>query len=130
VAVREEDVLSVYLDGKCARYLLPCDFMIASALKAPYYTIDGDTLLSNREGCEMKVIFLVRPSLCTEENEGDFDIPLSPEFLPLLSARLFGEGYKAANEDELAAKWLAEYNGRLADFAAYLHAARAAKEEG
>ena len=76
----------------------------------------------------MRAVFLLRPPLCDEENEEEYEIPLAPEFLPLLTARLFGEGYKAANEDELAAKWLSEYNGRLEDLAAYLRASVAAKE--
>lgn len=128
VAVRGEDILSVYADGDCARYLLPCDFMIAGGLKTPYYTVDGEDILLNRESCEARVLFLLRPMLCTAENEEEYEIPLPPEFLPLLSARLCGEGYKAANEDELAAKWLGDYNGRLSDFAAYLRLSRAAKE--
>ncbi len=128
VAAREEDVLSVYVNGHYARYLLPCDFMLASGLKAPYYTVDGERILFNYETGGARVVFVLRPMLCTEENEGAFEIPLPPEFLPLLTARLYGEGYKAANEDELAAKWLAEYNERVSDFAAYLRMARAAKE--
>lgn len=127
VAVREEDVLSVYVDGHYARYLLPCDFSVAGGLKAPYYTLEGDRLLFNREAGQARVSFVLRPMLCTEENEGTYEIPLSPEFLPLLTARLFGEGYKAANEDELAAKWLSEYNARITDLAAYLRMAREAK---
>lgn len=125
--VRGEDILSVSLDGRGARYLSPDQLSVASEVDAPYYTLEGEQILLSREAKTLRVCFVLRPPLCTEENEATYRIPLFPEFMPLLTARLRGEGYRAANEDALAAKCLEEYNHRLDGFVSYLTLARAAK---
>jgi hypothetical protein len=124
-AVREEDVLSVSLDGIDARYLAPDRTAAATGASAPFYTVTGGAIMPLSPARDVCVCFLVRPPLCEEEGEADYEIPLSLEFLPLLFARLCGEGYRRAGEDALAAKWLADYNHRLTDFAAYMAAAKA-----
>ena len=43
-------------------------------------------------------------------------IALPDEFIEIAASRLKGEAYRAANEDVLAAKWLADYNQRLEAF--------------
>lgn len=125
--VRGEDILSVSLDGRGARYLCPDQLSVAAGVDAPYYTIEEDAILLSREGRVARVCFVLRPPLCTEENEETYRIPLFSEFMPMLTARLLGEGYRAANEDALAAKRLEEYNHRLDGFVSYLTLARAAK---
>jgi hypothetical protein len=126
--VREEDLCAVWLDGKGARYLSPAAAEALGALTTPCYTVRDGVILPLCHAEEVRVCYLLRPAPCTEENEGDYRIPLGDEFVPILFARLCGEGYKRAGEDELAAKWLADYNHLLADFAAVAAAARARRE--
>ena len=45
-------------------------------------------------------------------------VPL--EFIDLVKAKLRGEAYKLANEDDIAAKWLNDYNILLETFKAWI----------
>ena len=124
-SVREQDLLSVALDGADARYLPPERASAAIGVAAPHFTVSEGAVIPLSPAGEVCVHFLVRPPLCREEGaEEEYEIPLSDEFLPLLHARLCGEGYRREGEDTLSAKWLADYNHRLTDFAAYLAAAK------
>ena len=66
------------------------------------------------------IFYTYRPSTVTAGNESTLQIALPPEYHNLLRAKLRGEAYKQANEDELAAKWLGEYNLLLEDFCRYV----------
>lgn len=70
---------------------------------------------------EIRVVYNARPALKRADNDvfGDEEIYLPPEFMPMLAAKLRGDAYKLANEDVLAAKWLADYNAQLEDFKAF-----------
>lgn len=122
--VREEDLLTVAIDGLDARYLPPALFASAKGVHAPFYTVSDGKILSLHAGSEARVCFVLRPPLCREGEEESYLIPLAPEFLPLLSARLCGEGFRHEGEDGLAAGRLADYNHRLSDFAVYVAAAK------
>jgi len=63
---------------------------------------------------EIILIVRLRPAL-KEENSAD-EVALPPEFIDLAASRMRGEIYKIANEDGLAAKWLADYNSLLESF--------------
>ena len=126
--VRREDILAVYADERQARHLRADLHGLASdAEKENFFATDEGGVCLALPAATLRVRFLLRPPLCTEENEASYAIPLYAEFMPLLRARLLGEGYKEAGEDALAAKWLAEYNHALDGFAAYL-ATRKVKE--
>ncbi len=125
--VRREDVLAVYADGRQARYLRADLHDLTPSTKRNFFALDDTGILLAFPANTVRVCYLVRPALCTEENEATYKIPLPLEFIPLLRARLLGEGYKMAGEDDLAAKWLEEYNRDLDGFAAYL-ATRKVKE--
>lgn len=120
VPVQREDILAVYADGHQARVLRSDLFDLTVSDKRNFFALDDMGIMLAFPARILRVRYLLRPPLCTAQNEDSYLIPLSPEFMPLLRARLLGEGYKAANEDALAAKWLSEYNQALDGFAAYL----------
>lgn len=62
---------------------------------------------------EVTVIYRVRPKLVEETTEY---ISLPYEWIEMLAAKIRGELYKIANDDNMAAKWLADYNTQLESF--------------
>ena len=81
-----------------------------------YYTdYDGNLVLNLADYAdEITVIYRLRPILKAEGSSDIVAVP--PEFLDLVAAKMRGEAYKIANEDGLAAKWLADYNAQLESF--------------
>ena len=118
-AMQGPDVLAVFRGSRQLRYLPPADLPAAAGMEG-FYTVTNDMiLLSDGKNDRLRVIYLVRPLRYHEESESTV-IPLPDEFIPMLAARVRGEAYRLAGEDELAAKWLAVYNAGLADFYDYL----------
>lgn len=81
-----------------------------------YYTdYNGNLVLNLADYAEeITIIFRIRPKL---KEVGSTDVvAVPPEFLDLVAAKMRGEAYKIANEDGLAAKWLADYNAQLESF--------------
>ena len=81
-----------------------------------YYTdYNGNLVLNLADYAdEITIVFRIRPKL---KAVGSVDIvAVPPEFLDLVAAKMRGEAYKIANEDGLAAKWLADYNAQLESF--------------
>lgn len=83
-----------------------------------YYTdYRGNLVLSTRiEQAAVTVIYRLRPAIKTSDNEETLDVALPPEYLDMAGAKIRGEAYKIANEDGLAAKWLADYNQQVENF--------------
>ena len=90
-----------------------------------YYKV-GKDIGYNVEGVsDMVIIYFARPELITVDDDDDtIDedaiVMLPYEFLDLVKARLRGEAYKLANEDDTAAKWLNDYNVLLENFKNWL----------
>ena len=69
---------------------------------------------------EMIIIHIVRPALVTIEQYDNTNVMIPIEFIDLVKSKLRGEAYKLANEDNLAAKWLNDYNALLETFRAWV----------
>lgn len=73
---------------------------------------------------ELTIVYIVRPALITttsHKNINETDVVMLPvEFIDLVKAKLRGEAYKLANEDEHSAKWLNDYNILLEAFKVWI----------
>lgn len=81
------------------------------------YTTEYDGTISlnpMKSPAEIILIVRLRPALKAENSADEVFVP--PEHLDLVTSRMRGEVYKIANEDGLAAKWLADYNSLLESF--------------
>ena len=71
----------------------------------------------------LTVVYFVRPALVkvTEDDEiVDANVMIPIEFIDLVKAKLRGEAYKLVNEDNIAAKWLNDYNNLLETFKVWI----------
>ena len=77
----------------------------------------GNIALHTREEqWQVTVVYRVRPAVKTEDNAEVLTVALPVEYLDMAGAKIRGEAYKIANEDGLAAKWLADYNQQMENF--------------
>ena len=67
---------------------------------------------------EMTIVYFVKPALIKENDNSNVMVPI--EFIDLVKAKLRGEAYKLANEGELSAMWLNDYNILLETFKAWI----------
>ncbi len=121
--VHSEDILAV-ADEATGHPLFGIARAAESCLPAGTegYVLHDDGLLFYPRGQNGSYLItcLYRPTQITADSEARVTVRIATEYLPLLRAKLRGEGYKLAGEDELAAKWLGEYNLLLADFVRYV----------
>ncbi len=119
--VRFEDIHAVFIDGI---QLIKTTLTSGAIFPNSYFKADGITLglsvKSGRNLPEIRIIYFVRPKLKTVENAANESVMLPVEFIDLAKAKLRGEAYKLANEDNLAAKWLNDYNVLLETFKAWV----------
>lgn len=65
---------------------------------------------------DIRVAHIVRPERFVEATASDEVVHVPAEFVPMILARLRGEMYKVCNEDNLAAKWLMDFNTEIENF--------------
>lgn len=113
-----DDVIRVYGEdgqelrkaGAIAGYEFP-DFDLF------YPDYRGGLVLHTRlEQSKVTIIYRLRPVIKTAANEASLNVALPAEYLDMAGAKIRGEAYKIANEDGLAAKWLADYNQQIENF--------------
>lgn len=72
---------------------------------------------------ELTVVYFVKPALINVGSDDvidDSNVMLPIEFIDLAKAKLRGEAYKLANENDIAANWLNDYNVLLETFKAWI----------
>lgn len=84
--------------------------------KPLYYTDYSGNIKMNLTGYpkNIVIVYRLRPELKSSLTDRNINIPI--EFIDMLAARMRGEAYKIANEDNLSAKWLSDYNIQLESF--------------
>lgn len=75
---------------------------------------------------KLRIVYFVRPSEKSVSRADTETVKLPIEFIDLVKARLRGEAYKVANEDNLAAKWIGDYNTLLEAFKTWIAEKQAA----
>ncbi len=88
------------------------------------YYMNGDRVMVKTiiPATEVSVIYVVRPVKKAVINGAlpNETVKLPAEWLEIAASRLRGEAYKMANDDNLAAKWLNDYNLYLEQFKVWL----------
>lgn len=122
--IRFEDIHAVYSDDT---QLIKSTLASGVLFPDTYYQISGGVGLNlqNTTPDKIRIIYFVRPRIKTEENKEADHVMLPIEFLDLAKAKLRAEAYKIANEDNLAAKWLNDYNMLVETFKTWVERERA-----
>ena len=116
-----EDIHTVYADDT---QLIKSTVTSGMIFPNTYYKNNEKLYFNTKEEpTELTVVYYVKPKLVkTDEEdeitEGNVMIPI--EFIDLVKAKLRGEAYKLANEDNIAAKWLNDYNNLLETFKVWI----------
>ena len=118
---RFEDIHAVYADDT---QLIKSTVASGVIFPNTYYK-DNNNIGFNTETepSEITIVYFVKPALITVAvNDGidDAKVMIPIEFIDIAKAKLRGEAYKLANEDNLAAKWLNDYNTLLETFKAWV----------
>ena len=117
-AVRFEDIHTIYADQT---QLIKSTVASGVIFPDTYYKIGNDIGLNlKKEPSKVKIIYFVKPELKTSDNISAKNVMIPIEFIDLVKAKLRGEAYKVANEGELAAMWINDYNILLETFKAWL----------
>lgn len=112
--IRFEDIYAVYADDV---QLMKTTLANGRVFSDTFYKHNDDLGLNiPYQTRELKVIYIARPKVKTTE-EGNVMMPI--EFIDMVKAKMRGEAYKLVNEEELASKWLNDYNSMLENFKAW-----------
>ena len=118
---RYEDVHAVYADDM---QLIKSTFASGVIFPNAYFKNNNDLCYSTSfVPKKIRVIHFTKPALIEVDDEDVIDdskVMLPIEFIELAKAKLRGEAYKLANEDEIAAKWMNDYNVLLEVFKAWI----------
>ena len=113
---RFEDIYAIYANGK---QLMKTTLTSGKIFPDTFYKINNNVgINATPTPTEVEIIYIVKPVLVKNINEGNVMVPV--EFIDLVKAKLRGEAYKLVNEDAIAAKWLNDYNMLLETFKAWI----------
>jgi len=122
--VRFEDIHAVYVNSSIANIYAGEGIELTNTTPASarlfnnvYFKLGADLHCKAATNISsLSVVYFTRPKtkVLATINSTNVKIPL--EFMDLAKAKLRGEAYKLINTDDLAAKWLADYNALLEIF--------------
>ena len=118
---RYEDIHAVYADDV---QLIKSTFASGFIFPNTYFKNNNDLCYSTSfVPKKLTIVHFVKPALITVDEKDvvdDSKVMLPIEFIELAKSKLRGEAYKLANEDNIAAKWLNDYNVYLETFKAWI----------
>lgn len=117
-----DDIVKSYVDGIELDRVSLISGTVFDNLGMYYQNGDRIMVKTLVPASEVSVIYVVRPVKKAVEN-GELPgetVKLPAEWLEIAASRLRGEAYKLANDDNLAAKWLNDYNLYLEQFKVWL----------
>ena len=113
---RFEDIYAVYANGK---QLIKSTVTSGVIFPDTFYKDNNDLgFNTNPKPTELTVVYIVKPAMVKDGDKSTVAIPI--EFIDLVKAKLRGEAYKLANEGDLSAMWLNDYNTLLETFKAWI----------
>lgn len=117
-----EDIYTVYTND--GTQLIKTTVHSGIIFKNTFFRVTDMLGFNTQETPEyLTIVYFVRPALVkVDDNDeiNDVNVMVPVEFIDLVKAKLRGEAYKLANEDDLAAKWLDDYNILLETFKAWI----------
>ena len=114
---RFEDIHAVYADDT---QLIKSTVASGVIFPNTYYKIEDKLGINATVNRELTVVYFVKPAMINPKDIGDSKVMVPIEFIDLVKAKLRGEAYKLANEGELSAMWLNDYNILLETFKAWI----------
>ena len=119
---RFEDIHTVYANG----IQLIKTTLTSGVIFPNCFYKDGNDIycrVKYNNSIDIEMVYFAKPAIIeVDDNDNiiDANIMIPIEFIDLVKAKLRGEAYKLANEDNLAAKWLNDYNVLLETFKAWI----------
>lgn len=113
-----DDIVKVYADGVELDRVSLISGLVFDNLGMYWHNkgyIEVKMLIPPRD---FTIVHVVRPKRKTENDTDTVKLPA--EWLEIAASRLRGEAYKLANDDNMAAKWLNDYNLYLEQFKVWL----------
>lgn len=116
---RFEDISAVYAKN---RQLIKTTPLSQEVFPNVYYKVPDALCAIKSEDLDgnVRIVYTVRPIIKTIANYATETVKVPEEWLDMVTAKLRGEAYKVMNEDNLAAKWLQDYNVLLENFKAWV----------
>ena len=117
--VRYEDIYTIYAGETQLIQSTPTSGII---FPDTWYKLNENTIGLNmgKVPSLVDVVYFVRPKIKEETDGKNQPVYVPYEFLELVRSKLRGEAYKLANEDNLAAKWINDYNVNLQSFQGWI----------
>ena len=119
---RFEDILTIYAgDTQLIKSTLTSGVIFPNT----FYKDNNDIGFNAKpDPTELTIVYIVKPALITTTSHRNIsegvNVMVPIEFIDLVKAKLRGEAYKYANEAELSAMWLNDYNILLETFKAWI----------